>query len=264
MIDSDLADTLNLPSVLPAAFPDCDLRASIRTVNSIRLGRLTLDSPIVAALDLSWLNEGLEQDFGVRVAGAIGYPVFARSVIELGFDERGDRRVSLYEPAGYDLARGEWQPLRIVERLPVVGGRVEGRPAGRFALDTGKAGTLSFFDPYVRATGLLEGRETRTRRNLTVCGVTRELEGTIARFELAGRRFDHPTVRFKLPDTPNSRGVRGVDGSIGTEMLSRFAVVFDYSGGRIALVPRNPGALADAHGPDEGVSVEPDRTYPYY
>jgi hypothetical protein len=198
-----------------------------------QLGPLVLADPIYGDLDLGFLPPAGSR----RLAGIVGYDLFARCVVEL---EPATPRVVLHDPARFELTGAAWQPLVLHQNQPCVRARYEARPGvvieGLFRLDSGASGTLTFHTPAVEAHRLLEGRTVRETRVGGVGGSAPALAGELAWFELAGQRFERPQVEF-------SRVSEGAfadlytDGNIGLDFLQGFRIVLDYGDRRIALVP---------------------------
>ena len=236
IIDARHADALGLPAFFRASVTGCDIPVTMRRAARFQLGRLIMKGPVLVAIDFEHLPDLLEA-IDIEIAGIVGYPVFASAVVEIEYARAGEPdRVSIHRPSDYRLPGGAWRPLRIVGTEALLPARLPGSDSEWFMLDTGKSGSMSFYADYVSRHGLLNGRSAVRRPNVTVCGKTEELEGELEWFELAGRRFDRPLVRFKLPGTFNERGVAAAAGTIGREFLRRFDVVFDYPRQRIALL----------------------------
>jgi hypothetical protein len=83
---------------------------------------------------------------------------------------------------------------------------------------------------------LLDNRNT-TKAEDGACGGCRDAAAEIAWFELAGHRFEAPTVNFALSNMPEV-SVDEVAGVIGEGFLRRFLVVLNYPEAKIALLPR--------------------------
>ena len=203
--------------------------ADMRRGERLSLGPVTLEDPNFLALDLRFLASLSDE----RISGILGYDLFARCVLEL--DSRsGD--VALYAPESYS-ADVDWQVLRIDSRVPTVEARFEGDHSGFFRIDSGAGGTVTFHSPLVEELELLEGRKVRRGRAGGVGGSAPVYSGRIAWFELAGHRFEGPTVDFATADT-GALSDRYLAGNLGQTFLEPFRLVFDYPNERIAFVPR--------------------------
>jgi hypothetical protein len=228
MIDSALADRLGLPVVGRTRSMGADgqpREATFRRGRSFTVGRLHFDNPVFLALDLSASNAPA----GEKRAGAIGYDVFARAVVEFA---RGGERVAICDPATYRLpAPGRWQRLDFIDQAPAVTTRLEGGRSGLFQIDTGAAGAVDFYRQYVEAEKLLAGRETREVESSGAGGAFRMRAGRMGWIELGGRRFTNVEAGFRSNLTRE-----GGAGVIGRELMAPFLVVFDYPHRRIAFV----------------------------
>jgi len=230
-IDPKVADELGLAELgeVLAVGVGGKTTTSFRRGTSFQLGAVTLADPLYVELDLAFLAP----IFGHEVAGIVGYDLLARCVAEI---ETRRPLVALHDPARFTLQGAAWQELALMDNVPHARARFEGEREGLFRLDTGANGTLTFHAPAVRELGLLEGR-TLTRGTSGGVGGRAELQsGTLAWFELAGHRFENPTVSFSLADH-GAFTDRYSLGNVGQEFLAPFRIVLDYPGDRIAFVP---------------------------
>lgn len=227
ILDTAVADSLGL-EVLRAMGS-----RSVRRIDELRVGQLVLKGGTALVQDLS----GLSSPEGAHRAGVLGGPMFENAVVVFDY---GAKRLSVYAPDMFKEEVSNWRPLTL-EGGPVVEAGFGG-PAGRFALDTGKAGSASLGSHSALGRGLFKG-ELEEAVNLTVEGETIELTTTVPLFELGGERFENPVIRIKLPGTPND-DVAGIDGFVGREFFGTRRVVFDYAGGRVAFL-ESPARPAD-------------------
>jgi len=203
--------------------------SSFRRGTSFRLGPLTLTRPIFGDLDLGFA----QSSSGPRVAGIVGHDVLARCVVEF---EPATPRIVLHDPARFTLQGATWQPLALQDDLPCVRARFEGEREGLFRLDTGATGTVTFHTPAVEALKLLEGRKLTPTRSGGVGGTAEAALGTLAWFELAGRRFDSPEVVFSRTKD-GAFADAYTTGNLGQTFLRPFRIVLDLAHERIAFVP---------------------------
>lgn len=234
-IDKRHAAQLDLSSVGKAMIPECNMPVSFLSGASLDLGRLRLDDAILAALDLSSLNRRIQLD--VQLAGIIGAPLFDAAIVQIEYGDTLDR-ISLFDPATFDHNEIVWQSMDLRDQKPVIHARLEGNLSGDFLLDTGKGGNLSLYADFIETHNLLANREVVRKKNSRLCGDTDEFSGQIEWFEFGGKRFDNPTVRFKIPGTLGSEGEDNTIGTIGRGFLRYFTVVFDYQEERLALILR--------------------------
>lgn len=228
LIDTALADRLGMPVLGESRSVGADgrpRRATWRSGRSFSVGRLTYRDPVFLALDLG----DASAPPGEHRSGVIGYDMFARAVVEYGAD--GDA-VAICDPASYRApAAARWQALDFIDQVPAVPARIEGGRTGLFQIDTGAAGTVDFYRPFVEANRLLEGRETRAVQSSGAGGAFSMRAGRIAWIELGGRRFADQQVGFRTSAGRDGAGV------IGRALLQPFRTIFDYPHHRIAFVP---------------------------
>jgi hypothetical protein len=230
LIDEALADRLGMPVLGESRSVGADgqpRRATWRRGRSFSVGRLTYRDPLFLAVDLA----GATAPPGERRSGVIGYDVFARAVAEYGRD--GDA-FALCDPRLYRPSRGiAWQPLDFIDQTPAVTARIEGNREGLFQIDTGAAGSVDFYQQFVEAKRLLEGRETREVQSSGAGGAFSMRAGRIGWIALGGRRFADQEVGFRTTAGRDGAGV------IGRGLLQPFRIIFDYPHRRIAFIPSN-------------------------
>ena len=229
-LDAELAKALHLSFWREVDIPEFKQKLKWGTVPSLEVGPLIFQNPDVAVLDLSSPVSLL----GERFAGLLGYPFFARVVVEIDYPAGS---VACFDPTTYRLPRGEWMPLSFQAGVPVLAARLDGNIGGQFQLDTGSNFTVLFSPEFVQRHALLEHRETRPYTTVRVDGPHEVRRARIAWFELAGRRFEQPLVTFAPADMHRSFP-KGIAGVIGGSVLREFTVVFNYPESKIALLPR--------------------------
>ncbi len=206
------------------------LESDYVSLADFQLGSLTVKSLNFVTIDLKLIS-GF---FGVEVGGIVGFEFFRRAVTEIDLDTGS---VSIFDPSGYSRSDAVWQNLMLDGRHPTYVCSFEGGYEGRFRLDTGASGTVTFNTPTVERFGLLNGRETTAYAAGGVGGSVRLRNGKMTYFELSGERFENVDVSFAT----EKKGVFAEDflaGNIGQDLLKRFTIVFDYANERMALVPK--------------------------
>jgi aspartyl protease len=187
---------------------------------TLNLPGMTSGGHELAVLDLS----PLAGTVGGRVDGVIGYQVFARTVVEIDYP---GGRVTFRAPEGYVYrGAGSELPIDIERRWPFVRGELvldDGTViADRFLVDSGSTDAVDH--PIVRD---MAGR----RETDTGVGLGTPTRGHIARaraFRLGGFTVETPNVACCGATEETSR-------LIGSGVLSRFRVIFDYARRRIIL-----------------------------
>jgi hypothetical protein len=206
------------------------------TVREVTLRRVDLaglpfsDQPAVS-VDLS----ALDALIGFRhFDGVAGKPVFDKYVVDLDFTRS---RVRFLSPAEYSPpARAKVVPFELYQKtIPVVNGTIAG-VKGVFLIDLGDRSSLTLFGPFWRAHHLdrVFGPGVVA---LTGYGLGGPVKGELVRvpeFTMAGVRVRGVVARLSLQKA-GAFATPGVLGSIGTGVLKRFNVTFDYSRNRMLL-----------------------------
>ena len=187
----------------------------------------------VAALPLAQF----ENAGGRTVDGILGVEFFKRYVVEIDYEAR---QLTVHEPAGYVYAgRGESLPLNIKNNHPHVRAQLTlpGRAPleGEFVIDAGASMPLILLPSFIERNRL---RDT-SPATFTVYGrgVGGEIQLPVGRAEsvrIGGFTLTQPVAAFPSAGTFGSEGIAG---NIGTAILRRFKVVFDYSRKRVHLEP---------------------------
>jgi hypothetical protein len=170
--------------------------------------------------------------FGVKLSGIVGFDFFRRAVVEVDVT---DGRVAVYSPHQYGNATAKWEPLLLDGRHPTVQAEFEGGAKGRFRLDTGADGTVTFNTPTVERHKLLDGRSVSDYTMAGVGGSLTVKRGKLGYFHLGDKRFEGVMTTFAV----DKKGIFNEDflaGNIGQELLAPFRVVLDYPNEKIALV----------------------------
>jgi hypothetical protein len=191
----------------------------------------------LAALDLA----PLARTVGGRVDGVIGYQVFERAVVEIDYPAG---RVTFRASDGYTYrGAGAELPIDIERRWPFVRAELvldDGTViTDRFLVDSGSSDAVDH--PIVRE--MAARRETETG-----VGLGTPTRGYVARaraFRLGGFTVEAPNVACCGASEETSR-------LIGSGVLSRFRVIFDYARRRLILERPVAGRAAGRNGPDVG------------
>lgn len=219
---------------------------SFHRLPRLDVGPLVLREIVVTSLDWTALRDlaaAFEGSLGddstaEGLGGFAGFPLFARAVIEVRFGtaEEGDR-VSIHAPESYRLPRGEWHPVRVVDRRPVIEATLGDGRSAALIVDTGTSGGLVLERDFAEAAGLLEGHSLRRERRFVLHGAVPVLAGRLERLELGGRSFRDVGLAVRSSED-RSRGdlPPGVAGLAGRELFEGLTVVFDLGGERLALL----------------------------
>lgn len=205
--------------------------AGFARLRSFTFGEVTLHEPLFMVVPFA----NLQEVEGVPFAGLVGYEVFQRFAVTFDY-ARGE--LTLTRPEAFTPPPGAVAvPFQFADRHPVVEGKVDGIP-GTFSIDTGSRSSLDLHAPFVAEHGLADryaaGPETIT--GWGVGGPSRSRVSRAAALELGGVRVEDPIVELS-----NQKGGAFTDryraGNLGTGVLKRFTVAFDYSRNTIWLAP---------------------------
>ena len=195
---------------------------------SLSIGEKKLDDESVTVLRTDIYKDVVHD-------GVIGHSLFGRYVVEI---DRDRRTMTLYEPGTF-CAEAAWKSIDIYfshNRIPWTDIRVDSEPATLAAyIDVGSAESLELltrdvnrFDPPRKGRRRLSGRG--------LGGDVRGHESHVDRVHL-GPFVIEDVDAFVVPAHVRSRQ-DGADAIIGSGLLSRFNVIFDYARRKIHLRPR--------------------------
>ena len=194
-------------------------------------GAVALERQLLRVIDMP----GFDAVEGLRVDGVLGVELFKRLVVQIDY---AGALLTLADPAGFTSPPAARSlPLSFFGHFPGVAASLDG-VQGQFWLDTGNRGGLVLHAPFVEAHRL--DRRYRTSVETTIAwGIGGRAQGRLARggrLALGAFAIDAPVLRLPLAcDGPLA--MRDVAGNIGGEILSRFAVTFDYGRRVVHLAP---------------------------
>ncbi len=167
--------------------------------------------------------------------GLVGYPLLSQLVVQIDYRAH---HFTLYDPATWTPAAADGQPLpmELNDNVPSVSAQFDGLPAGRFLVDTGDAGCVRLYTPFVSQNKLSE--KYPKGMDVTGYGVGGESKGR----EIKAGSFTLAGVTLKNVPTVLSMDTKGgasqvLQGALGHDFLSHFTVTFDYPHQRIFFAP---------------------------
>lgn len=177
--------------------------------------------------------------------GLVGYEVFHRVGVRIDY---GARRLLLVETARQQpLPAAVAVPFALEERIPVVQGAIDGRPA-TLSIDTGSRSSLSIHAPFVREHGLVEAHGARFE-TVTGWGVGGPSHGWPVRIDEV--RLGEVVVEDLAADLitreTGALANAAISANVGSGLLRRFVVEFDYPNRRMYLSPGSEHALREGH-----------------
>jgi hypothetical protein len=192
------------------------------------LGTLTLQDRNSAVLSKTE-GEGLEQYFGRRISGIIGYELFEQLVVEVDF-QRHTLRV--HRPQTYQYSgNGRRIPLLIEGDRPYINATIT--PYGHLArtsklmVDLGSNAALSLTAGCGFEQKLIAAAPRTLRRNLaTIKGSNEIVLGRVQTVQFGAIQIQQPTAIFGK--TEATEDCDRLNGKMGYQILRQFKVILDY------------------------------------
>jgi hypothetical protein len=228
-----LADRLGMPAFGKAVYGGAGKLGlgKLREAKSFQLGSVTIDGGIYLELPQPFCD-AMKRLSHLDVVGTCGYDLFSRVVLEL---DLSNSTAACFEPARYQLTRGEWGPLVFNQNIPCVPVKFEGDHEQLFHLDTGAGSIVVFHPPAVEKFKLLDGRVKKSIKVVGVGGTVDAKYGPLAWFEVGGYRLKElPAIYLTRHEGVLDQAY--VAGTFGSGILKGMKIVFDYPHRRIAFV----------------------------
>jgi predicted aspartyl protease len=215
--------------------------AAFARVNGVRIGSVHMRDQLFAVVPL----ESLSEIEGVPFHGMIGYELFKRLVGKVDY---GAQTLTLTDPAIWsEGGAGAAIPFVFNGTVPEVEGDIDGIPAS-FDIDTGSRMSVGLHSPFVLRHGL-RGRFRPSIETVTGWGLGGPSRGTVARVKRL--RLGGVVVSDVVVDmSSQTQGVLShavPAGNIGSGLLKRFNVTFDYRRQRLYLAPNAQAPARDAY-----------------
>jgi PDZ domain len=236
-------------------FGDGSAPTSFLVEKTVTLG--IKDFPILTGqayvLDMARFEDGM----GVHFDCVLGYPLFARYVVEIDYAKR---LITLYDPRGFQY-RGTGRAVPLQVAVPPTVETVVVTPDGRtikaaVALDLGSDAILDFQPAFQSKHHIMQ--EGQAEVPVDEMGLSGEFHMSIVRLpsvEFAGYKLDKPLVAFM--HTAPGPTLSANDGYVGNALLHRFTVIFDYQGQRVIFEPNS--SFGDPFkGNMTGIKVDPE------
>ena len=210
-------------------------------IASLGVGGATLSNQLFAVFDLGEIR----RVSGVPLDGLVGYEVFKRFVVRLDYEASrlGLTVPSAYQPSG----AGVTVPFTFDETHPQVDGSVDGVP-GRFTIDTGSRGSLDLLRPFAEKHGFATkiGTTVEALSGWGVGGPVRSRVGRSHELRLGDAVVEAPITMITL----NEKGGLTdpyIAGNVGSGVLARFNLTFDYGKKTIVFEPNARYAARDVY-----------------
>lgn len=192
----------------------------------------------------------LDQEFnfssqvGIPVNGIIGYNFFKKHIVEIDYDRK---KVIVYDHDNKKINKRLQKKfasdsILIEERKPYMITKVESDNQvvpSKLLIDTGNSDALWIFS-YKTDKIKLPEKNIDDYLGRGFSGNVYGKRGRLNSFEFGKKVFNFPLVTF--PDSTSIKSANFVPnriGSVGSEVISRFTVVFDYLNGKIYTKPNS-------------------------
>jgi len=215
--------------------------ASFTRVGAVGLGGVRLKNQLFAVVPL----EKLGAVEGVPFHGILGYELFKRFVVRIDY---AARTVTLSDAEDWRPdGAGAAVPFVFNGTVPEIEGRIGGIDAA-FDVDTGSRASIGLNSPFVQKHAL-RARFRPSIDAVTGWGLGGPTRGTIARVDqvkLGSVSVPNVIVDMSLQRLGALTNTAPA-GSIGSGLLQRFVVTFDYRQQRIYLLSRPGAPTRDAY-----------------
>jgi PDZ domain len=200
------------------------------------IGALTLKDRNSAVLSQSEID-GLEQYFGRRVSGVIGYELFEQLVVELDFQRH---ILQFHRPKTYQYSgNGLRIPLTIEGDRAYINTTIKpyGYPArpGKLLIDLGSNAALSLTAGCGLSQQLIKALPHTLHRKLaTIKGTDEIVLGRVQTVQIGSLQIQQPITIFSESKTEDCDRLYG---KIGYQILRQFKVILDYPYRQLILEP---------------------------
>ena len=165
---------------------------------------------------------------GIPVDGMVGFELIRRMVTTIDY---GRKTITFTDPAAFrpGPAWGVAAPFVFYDHLPNVAGAVRGLPA-RFDIDTGSRTEVDFTSPFVAANHLRDrfAKGTSAVTGWGVGGPARSFVVRLKSLKLGPVEVEHIAAGLSEAKA-GSISDPNYDGNVGSALLKRFVVTFDYA-----------------------------------
>lgn len=234
LLEKAFADSLGLAQAgaLAAAGIGGIAEVPLVVTDSILVGDLALLGQVCGVLDLTMIIR--QSPFGDQFGGLIGHDFLSRFPVMVDF-EAGS--LTVFNPDGYVLPEGGREvPCRFTMGVPTVRAILDGIE-GDYLIDLGNPFSLILHEQFVQDNEMERHLLDISEDSATLGGVG----GSVGVKTATADNFivgDIALADIAVTLSGTSSGLSGsgeLAGNIGTGLLQRFRVLFDYAGSRVIL-----------------------------
>jgi len=185
----------------------------------------------------------LSSHIGIPVNGIIGYNFLKNNLVEINYSSK---KISVYKDSDKHRKRinkkFQLVPISIERSKPYIASSVvlnSNEIPVKLLVDIGNSDAIWLFEKESRGIRI----PSKNFEDYLGKGFSGEVEGKraqVSKFKIANFEFKNPIVAF--PDSTSIKNVRMVKdraGSVGSEILRRFSIIFDYSNQQLFLRKNN-------------------------
>lgn len=192
-------------------------------VREMRVGGVALRDQSFVVLPL----KDMDKVEGFDLGGIVGAEMLKRLVVRIDY---AGQRLTFIRPEAFQPPAGATAvPFTFDGHIPQVEGKIDGIP-GRFTIDTGSRTSLDLHRPFAEKHRLKE-RFAPKLEAITGWGVGGSVKSAVARagvLELGGVRIESPVTHLALGAQKGAFNDAHIAGNVGSGVLRRFTVTFDY------------------------------------
>lgn len=181
----------------------------------------------------------LSSHIGIPVNGIIGYHFLKNNLVEINY---GSKKISVYKDTDVNRKRinkkFQFMPITIERSKPYISSSVflnSKEIPVKLLIDIGNSDAIWLFENESKGIKIPE----KNFEDYLGKGFSGDVEGKraqVSKFKMSNFEFRNPIVAF--PDSSSIKNVRMVRdraGSVGSEILRRFSIVFDYPNQQLFL-----------------------------
>ncbi len=199
-------------------------------------GMKSLNQLLYIVLDQSF---NLSSHIGIPVNGIIGYHLLKNNLVEINYDKK---RITVFRDTDKNRKRIERKfqkvPITIERLKPYINSKVIMNSVEipvKLLVDIGNSDAIWLFENNSKSIKV----PTKNFEDYLGQGFSGDVEGKraqISKFTMDGFEFNNPIIAFPDPTSiKNVQLVKDRSGSVGSEILRRFSVVFDYKNQKMYL-----------------------------
>jgi hypothetical protein len=213
--------------------------AGIRNVSFLNNKKLHLPGLTIDSLNFHINDyEILNQVYGERIDGIIGYSVLSRYILKIDYDSS---KIEFWSKGSLKYPRGGFLLKPIINTLPVQAARIRDERVinARFLYDMGAGLNLMLSTDFLRDSSLLRKKRKLYAKEAEGLGGKIDMQMTVVReIKLGPYKFRNVPI-YVFDDVFNVTSYPYLGGLIGNDLLRRFNIIMNYDKRDIYLVPNS-------------------------